>query len=123
MSVGENKLSSLLTIEVGQARDEKLELFCIKNADEITTDNLMEAAKERIYLLLDIEVHLVESEQFYVLCLVAIVDCDVRSALLERDFLILSEVVTRDCEILTKVSDIVVEVPFQVAITVIIHIR
>lgn len=83
----------------------------------------MEASKEGIYLLLDIEVHLMEREQFDILSLVTIVDSDVRSALFECNLLIPAKVVASDGEVLAEIGDIVVEVPPQVAIAVIIHIR
>lgn len=67
----------------------------VEDRDEILTHDIVEAAKERIYLVFHITVHLVERELLDVLSNVFVCDEDICTAFFQRDLFVATEVVAR----------------------------
>lgn len=82
----------------------------------------MESAQERVYLILHVQIHLVECQLLDILNFVVVCHRDVRSIFFERKLFVSSEVVSGDCKVLSKICNIVVEGPLIIPKAIVVHI-
>jgi len=94
----------------------------IKDTDEISAHDVMESAQESVYLVFNVDVHLVECELFYVLPNVIVGHLNVCTALFQRQLLVPTEVVASHQEVLANSIDVVIKGPLQILEAVIVHI-